>query len=252
MGFTQDPISMQYYFITSYAENGDLRKYLHENPNLSWEDRLYIVWDISLDLERIHKAGLIHRDIHAGNILHTGEVAHFVDEIRVHNGVAYIADFGFSMAASYSNNSAEEVYGVMPYIAPEVLNGMDYSMESDIYSIGIIMWEIASGKSPFADVSHDSSLALDIYDGLRPEPTPNAPPVYLQLMQRCWHKDPSKRPKAVEINEMINELWESDQVKMQFANKIDNNKIAPNAIHKSRLIPTITSLLSKRNSSKLN
>ncbi|CAB5322699.1 uncharacterized protein OCT59_007560 [Rhizophagus irregularis] len=254
-GLTQDPISMQYYIVTEYAENGDLRKYLHVNPNLSWENRLYIVWDISLDLERIHKAGLIHRDIHAGNILHSGKFVHLEEGKEVHEGVAYISDFGYSMAASYPHNNKENIYGVMPYIAPEVFNGMGYSMKSDIYSIGIIMWELASGKQPFANISHDADLVLKIYDGLRPEPTPNAPLFYLELMQSCWHKDPSKRPKAEEIGDMIEKQMEIglDKEKMQFIEaeekqKTASNKIDPNAIYTSRLIPTITSLLSKRNS----
>lgn len=246
---------MQYYIVTEYAENGDLRKYLHVNPNLSWENRLYIVWDISLDLERIHKAGLIHRDIHAGNILHSGKFVHLEEGKEVHEGVAYISDFGYSMAASYPHNNKENIYGVMPYIAPEVFNGMGYSMKSDIYSIGIIMWELASGKQPFANISHDADLVLKIYDGLRPEPTPNAPLFYLELMQSCWHKDPSKRPKAEEIGDMIEKQMEIglDKEKMQFIEaeekqKTASNKIDPNAIYTSRLIPTITSLLSKRNS----
>jgi serine/threonine protein kinase len=66
------------------------------------------------------------------------------------------------MAACCSYN-AGEIYGVMSYIAPEVLNGRDYSMESDIYSIGIIMWELASGKTPFAQISHDVCFALSVY-----------------------------------------------------------------------------------------
>jgi hypothetical protein len=63
-GFTQEPISMQFYIITKYAKSGNLRQYLLKNPNLSWKDRLFIIWDISLDLERIHKAG--NKEIHNG------------------------------------------------------------------------------------------------------------------------------------------------------------------------------------------
>lgn len=135
---------------------------------------------------------------------------------------------------------------------------MGYSKKSDIYSIGIIMWELASGKQPFAHISHDVNLVLKIYDGLRPEPPPNAPPFYLELMQKCWHKDPSKRPTAIEIGDIIEEQWELglqfDQEKMQLieaeeeqkaASKIDNDKIDPNAIYTSRSIPTIASYLSK-------
>ncbi|GBB96020.1 hypothetical protein RclHR1_26630001 [Rhizophagus clarus] len=245
-GFTQESISMQYYIITDYAENGGLCKYLQKNPNFSWKDQLYIIWDISLDLERIHKTGLIHRDIHAGNILHIGKISHFDDGVEVHSGVAYISDFSFSMAACFLHNNADKVYGVMHYMAPEMLNEMGYLMESDIYSIGIIMWEIASEKQPFAQFFHDACLALEIYYGLHPEPTPNIPPFYIQLMHSCWHKDPSKRPKAKEIREMIEKRWElflQSVQKMQLikveenkktTGKIDNNKIDPNNVtHKS-------------------
>jgi serine/threonine protein kinase len=200
---------MQFYIITEYSKSGNLRQYLLKNPNLSWKDRLFIIWDISLDLERIHKAGFIHCDIHSENILHMESVSHFIGNKKI---VAYISDFGLSMAACCSYNTGE-IYGAMPYIAPEVLNGKD-SMESDIYSIGIIMWELASGKTPFAQISHDVCFALSVYDGLCPEPTPNAPPFYLQLMQKCWHKDPSKRPKAKEIRKVEEYCFRPDREKM--------------------------------------
>ncbi|CAG8662680.1 776_t:CDS:2 [Dentiscutata erythropus] len=83
-GFTQDPINMQYYIITTYAECGDLRRYMRENPTLSLRDKIFIIWDISVDLERIHEDGLVHRDIHAGNILYTRNVGHFRREVPIH------------------------------------------------------------------------------------------------------------------------------------------------------------------------
>ena len=54
-----------------------------------------------------------------------------------------------------SNN---EIYGVIPYIAPEIFKGSKFSKESDIYSLGMIMWELTTGCKPFADIKHDISL----------------------------------------------------------------------------------------------
>ena len=65
--------------------------------------------------------------------------------------------------------SDDKVYGVLPYIAPEVLNGEAYTSSSDIYSFGVVMAELSSGKPPFYNKKHNLSLALAICNGLRPE-----------------------------------------------------------------------------------
>src|SRR5205823_10139126 len=95
----------------------------------------------------------------------------------------------------------------MPYLAPELLSGRgSYSYATDVYAFGIIMWEISSHKKPFHDVVHDKFLALRITKGLRPEITNDIPPFYRELMQKCWHSDPTKRPTAREIHEIV-KMW---------------------------------------------
>src|SRR6185369_8551507 len=97
-------------------------------------------------------------------------------------------------------------YGVLPYIAPEVLNKYQYSQASDIYSVGIIMWVILTGKIPFANRAYDSELAVDIFNGLRPKISKDTPQCYIDLMKKCWHKDPAKRPSALFIY-FASEKW---------------------------------------------
>ena len=62
-----------------------------------------------------------------------------------------------------------DVVGVLPYIAPEVLRSDPYTKQSEVYSLSMIMWELTSGKPPFSDYRHDLGLALSVIDGLRPE-----------------------------------------------------------------------------------
>ncbi|CAI2202059.1 15235_t:CDS:1, partial [Funneliformis geosporum] len=93
-----------------------------------------------------------HKDFHSGNILQSEHVS-------------YVSDFGLSGPAD-KQNSNDKIYGVLPYIAPEVLNGELYTLSSDIYSFGVIMAEYSTGNPPFYDKNHDVSLALDICNGL--------------------------------------------------------------------------------------
>src|SRR5689334_7699223 len=85
------------------------------------------------------------------------------------------------------------------YIAPEVLQGKTHTKESDVYSIGMLMWELFAGHPPFDDKAHDVDLMLKICEGLRPPILSNMLDDYIQMMQKCWDADPSKRPTIWEL-----------------------------------------------------
>src|SRR5437763_16485096 len=91
------------------------------------------------------------------------------------------------------------MYGITPYIAPEILSGNKNTKESDVYSIGMLMWEIFSCCPPFDDKAHDFHLILDICKGLRPPILSNMPDEYVEMMKKCWDVDPSKRPTIEEL-----------------------------------------------------
>ena len=95
----------------------------------------------------------------------------------------------------------------MPYLAPELLSGRgSYSQATDVYAFGMIMWEISSAEKPFGEFDHDLQLALSIVKGLRPEITKDTPPFYRDLLEKCWHPDPTKRPTAQEIYDLTS-MW---------------------------------------------
>ncbi|POG82432.1 kinase-like domain-containing protein, partial [Rhizophagus irregularis DAOM 181602=DAOM 197198] len=89
--------------------------------------------------------------------------------------------------------------GVIPYIAPEIFKGAAFSQKSDIYSFGMIMWELTTGCKPFASVEHDHNLIFKILDGERPKITEDTPECYADLMKKCWDSNPSKRPTIDKI-----------------------------------------------------
>src|SRR5438094_434312 len=95
----------------------------------------------------------------------------------------------------------KKLFGIVPYLAPEVLSGKPYTKESDIYSFGMIMWEFTTGKKPFHYRSHDHNLILDVLEGKRPEITEDTPEFYVDLMKKCWDPKPGNRPTAEEIEE---------------------------------------------------
>ncbi|CAI2170897.1 6840_t:CDS:2 [Funneliformis geosporum] len=116
---------------------------------------------------------------------------------------------GLCKPADYKENKSTKnsVYGVLPYTAPEILRGQHYTQSSDIYSFGMIMYEVVSGFPPYYDTAHDESLALNICQGLRPRFHIKVPQLILHLNKRCLDADPLNRPKASEIREILTQ-WE--------------------------------------------
>src|SRR5437762_3372592 len=100
-------------------------------------------------------------------------------------------------------DDSNKIFGVIPYLAPEVLSKKPYTMESDIYSFGMIMWELTTGKKPFHDRPHNHILISDILNGERPQITDDTPEFYAELMKRCWDHDPESRPTADEIYDCL-------------------------------------------------
>ncbi|RIA93824.1 kinase-like domain-containing protein [Glomus cerebriforme] len=208
-GITKDPELEDYILVMRYASNGDLHNYLQkEFTNITWKDKLDILCQISEGLETIHEAEFVHRDFHSGNILFN---ISYYD--RKHEWK--IGDLGLSQPAN-NTSSNDEIYGVIPYIAPEIFKGSEFSKESDIYSMGMIMWELTTGCKPFADVNHDHNLVYKILDGIRPKITKDTPNCYDDLMKRCWDPDPKERPSITEIRNTFDNWYLKNENVDQF------------------------------------
>ena len=94
-----------------------------------------------------------------------------------------IADFGLSKKIAESSSNTSEILGIIPYIDPKKLNDRNYKLneKSDVYSIGILLWQISSGYSPFYGVNHDGTLILAIINGRREKIIDGTPGEYSNL-----------------------------------------------------------------------
>src|SRR2546423_1300247 len=106
-----------------------------------------------------------------------------------------IADLGLSKQITVEATSNSIVYGMLAYTEPQCFKKNDYKRDekSDIYSLGVLLWEITSGYPPFPKISVHS-LSYQIAMGLREQPIDGTPLDYVNLYQKCWDDDPNLRP----------------------------------------------------------
>src|SRR6266498_1644046 len=181
--------------VMDYADGGCLRQKLPDILKDQWKNKLKLLNNIIDGLRTIHELNFAHCDFHDGNILY-------------HSNLIRISDLGLSQPVESfqsPDKNNKKIFGVLPFMAPEVLRGKPYTQASDIYSFAMIMWEFTSGIPPFDDRDHDDiQLSLRICKGERPEIIKNTPQCYVDLMGKCWNVDPKKRPDASEIADTIN------------------------------------------------
>ncbi|POG61604.1 kinase-like domain-containing protein [Rhizophagus irregularis DAOM 181602=DAOM 197198] len=231
-GMTQNPSNGSYMLVMIKMDT-DLRNYLQQNnERLTWKERIKITFEITSAVYWIHDEKAIHRDLHSGNIL-----------FSQFNDRWYISDLGFCGPA---DKSSKCIYGNLPYIAPEVINGKGYTFKSDIYSVAILMWEISFGQPPFVNYKHDDyNLAMDIINGMRPKIMSEIPLEYKSLMEQCWDANPSKRLDIVSFNDKIreihlsyqnmpNELFQS-KAKSNFETKTSTNYTSSSKLFTSKI-----------------
>jgi serine/threonine protein kinase len=193
--------------VIQYAENGSLRQLLNNSFNsMNWEKKLSILHRITFGIYDIHNKGLIHRDFHSSNILN-GQKNH-----------TFITDLGLCQPVNVKP-SQKSIYGVLPYVAPEVLRGKEYTRESDIYGFGIVAHEVCTGLPPYHDIAHEEFLAVRICHGLRPNSNYEIPQLILDSIKQCWDVDPLKRPKAGELKKKFSDLYNNSDKEDSLINK---------------------------------
>ncbi|UZO06741.1 uncharacterized protein OCT59_027051 [Rhizophagus irregularis] len=242
-GISQNPDTKDYIMVLQHARGGNFNNWLNNNyKNFNWSYKLKVLNNIINGLKEIHQKQLVHRDLHTGNILFK-DTYYWVTS-------NYISDMGSS--GEVDNMDETNIYGVMPYVAPEVLRGSTYTEAADVYSFGMIMYFVATEKQPFANRAHDGLLALDICNGIRPEINEQeAPKCYIDLMTKCLDTNPANRLNVNEVEESI-KLFYEDQFKAAEEYRLNNNdgdkdnqSTHPQAIYTSRLLNPFTKSLPK-------
>ncbi|BDA45748.1 probable mitogen-activated protein kinase kinase kinase 11 at C-terminar half [Coccomyxa sp. Obi] len=152
--------------------------------------------DIASGVEYLHDAGLIHGDLKSANVLlkSTGTDAR--------GFVCKLADFGLSRALDHEKHThiSTQTYGTVAYMPPELLSNSRLMRSADIYSFGMLMWELSSGQVPFDRMTVGQIFFAVVQENVRP-PVPETgwPPSYVKLMRRCWDRDPKQRPEISDV-----------------------------------------------------
>src|SRR6266498_217457 len=241
-GIIKNSITNYFIIIMKYYKLGSLKDYMTKNfYGIKWNEKLKILKNIAKGLNHIHNQKIIHRDFHSGNILYEND------------SDVVISDLGISKSSIKStNDDNNEIYGIISYMAPEILRGKQYTTASDIYSFGMIMWELMTGRMPFWDQKNDIVFIIKICKGFRPPIITNAPKGYIELMQECWNPDPNKRPTANYISDIFDEkIIPNYNNEIEISKSSDIGPIAVNNPNKSTTLKFVNSVSSEYQSNIL-
>ena len=184
----------QAYLAMEYFPNGSLAELIPQG--LSGRQALSLLAQAAGALREVHTRGVIHRDIKPGNLMARAD------------GSIVLADFGIAkrLGNDLGHTRHGELYGTPYYVSPEQIEGSPATMQSDIYSLGIIFHEMLTGKRPFDAESVSSLIALHV-NAPRPK-LPDGLAEYQGLLDRMIAVDPRNRFKtADEVLEAIDEVW---------------------------------------------
>ena len=185
-----------YYFVMELVEGITLKRYIEKKIRLSVKEAVSIAIQVSMGIESAHNNGIIHRDIKPQNIIISKE------------GKVKVADFGIARAAS-SDTQTSHAMGSVHYTSPEQARGGYSDAKSDIYSIGITLFEMVTGRVPF-DGETTVAIAIKHIQEEMPSPkiyVPEIPVSVEQIIFKCTQKNPDRRYSNV--SELMQDLKHS-------------------------------------------
>ena len=179
-------IDGRHFLSMEFIDGEDLASLLKRIGHLSNEKALDIARQLAAGLAAAHERGVLHRDLKPANIMLDG------------HGRVRITDFGLAIAAE-DETQAAEIAGTPAYMAPEQLAGKGATVRSDMYSLGLVLYEIYTGKKAFTATTlaelreqketHTPRAISEIREGMDP--------VVERLIRRCMERDPNARPSSV-------------------------------------------------------
>ncbi|ONH92366.1 hypothetical protein PRUPE_8G170600 [Prunus persica] len=180
--------------VTEFMSGGSVYDYLHKQKGVfKLPALLKVAIDVSKGMTYLHQNNIIHRDLKAANLL--------MDE----NEVVKVADFGVARVKSQSGVMTAET-GTYRWMAPEVIEHKPYDHKADVFSFGVVLWELLTGKLPYEYLTPLQAAVGVVQKGLRPTIPKNTHPKLVELLEKCWQQDPALRPDFSEIIEMLQPL----------------------------------------------
>ncbi|KAK6133161.1 hypothetical protein DH2020_033099 [Rehmannia glutinosa] len=200
--------------VTEYMVDGSLRHVLLRRTgkahtcgrHLDRRKRLIIAMDAAFGMEYLHSKNIVHFDLKCDNLL-----VNLKDPSRP---ICKVGDFGLSKIKRNTLVSGG-VRGTLPWMAPELLNGSSnkVSEKVDVFSFGIVLWEILTGEEPYANMHYGAIIGGIVNNTLRPTIPSYCDAEWRRLMEQCWAPNPALRPSFTEITNRLRVMSASAQTK---------------------------------------
>ena len=174
------------YIVMELVDGISLKQYMEKKGVLNWKETLHFSMQIAKALEHAHSRGIVHRDIKPHNVM------------VLKNGSVKVTDFGIARIMSKGNTLAKEALGSVHYISPEQAKGSRVDNRSDLYSLGVVMYEMMTGRPPY-DGESPVAVAIQHINGGAPMPStlnPNIPGGLEQIIMKAMAHDPNDRYKS--------------------------------------------------------
>ncbi|KAG7627588.1 Protein kinase domain [Arabidopsis thaliana x Arabidopsis arenosa] len=185
--------------ITEYVPRGSLRSYLHklEQKSLPLEQLIDFGLDIAKGMEYIHSREIVHQDLKPENVLIDNDFH------------LKIADFGIACEEEYCDVLGDNI-GTYRWMAPEVLKRIPHGRKCDVYSFGLLLWEMVAGALPYEEMKFAEQIAYAvIYKKIRPVIPTDCPAAMKELIERCWSSQTDKRPEFWQIVKVLEHFKKS-------------------------------------------
>ena len=171
------------YIVMELIEGITLKYYMEKKGVLNWKETLHFAIQIAKALEHAHSRGIVHRDIKPHNVM------------VLKNGSVKVADFGIAQMMSTGDTMAQEALGSVHYISPEQAKGSRVDSRSDVYSLGVVMYEMISGRVPY-DGENPVAVVMQHINGQMQLPSalnPNTPKGLEQIILKAMARQPKDR-----------------------------------------------------------
>ncbi len=197
------------YIVMEYVDGITLKEYLKQRGGaLTWKETVHFATQILSALQHAHSKGIIHRDVKPQNIM------------LLADGSIKMMDFGIArFSRAQSQTVSDKAIGSVHYISPEQAKGDRTDARTDIYSVGVMLYEMLSGQLPFDGDGAVSIAIMQISDKAKPlaQVAPNVPEGLRQITEKAMEKDPDKRyQSAQEMLEAIEEFKRNPSARFEY------------------------------------
>jgi len=197
LGSVYHPNPLTFCLVLEYCNAGDLSAALQHPtpPNFFF----HVATSIAKGMSYLHNRGVIHRDIKPANVLLDGKISTGIFSVKV-------TDFGVATESKGRNDDKTAETGTYRWMPPEVIRHEAYSQTADVFSYGVVLWQLLTRENPFADKSQVEAAAAVALEDRRPPSPAGIPTSVLDLINNCWTKEPDERPAFPSIIEQLGSI----------------------------------------------